>query len=1195
MNPWSLSHPRWSLLWLAVVLGGLLLLALVSARMVSAADEGISLSETEINAKDSDETVTYTVALTGDTAPDGNVTVAITTDNDAVGIDTDPDTADAQTAPLTFTPMNYMAAQTVTLMVKDADTESEGATITHTSSGTGDFNDLTMTLRVVVTDDDVAGVTLSSGTDPDDFDPSTAPIKLTEGGADGTYTVVLTNQPAGPVTVEISSDNSDVTLQGADQGTGVHTLTFTDQDWSETQTVTVDVADDLSTDNETATLTHDVKSTADTNFDAVADVTVMVEVADDDSAGVTITATDLVNDGLDEAGARGTYTVVLVGEPTANVRVTISSDNADVSAYGPDLPSTNVLTFTSSNYTDAQTVQVQVGSDADMDDEKAKLSHTVASSDANFTNAAIIKAAGDAAVAGEAEDATDEVKKMARDAAEKTAREAFEVTFDITDTSAGVRLSESELKLDEGGAAGTYTVVLRSEPSGAVTVAISVDGSDDVTLTNADQDTGVLTLTFNATGNDLWSETQTVTVEVATDTSADDESATLKHDIASEDDAAYNALGDLRVAVAVNDAQQAGITIDAGTNRVIAVGEGADGTYTVALETNAVPLKDVTVRITSDNADVTVDTDAVMDGNQNVLTFTPQNHNQEQTVTVSAGMDADNMDESAKLSHALASEDSNYTNAAIIAAAGDAGVATAEEGLQQGMELSEEAEAKARADAEKAKAAEFEVTVNVADNNLGVRISETEIELVETETDVEGMYTVVLQVQPAHNVVVAIKSDDDSVTLDGAEADTGVLTLTFTDQNWNQAQTVTVTTPADDDNAHESATITHVVTSNDLRYDGLATDSVMVSVKDDEPRIAISETELDIAEPIEGEDGAVEGGSGSFTVKLDAQPDADLADQQVAMVSVAISSDNDDVTLSTTDDMDMAVEADEMGVLTLTFTPDDWDMEQTVMVAVAADEDTRDELAEITLTVTGVDSQLYTADGFSETVTVLISEAPEVVEVEVPGPATTVTVTVPGPSRTRTVTETVIVEVPAPAAPAAAGVIGSTSTATATEVDGQVVITRHDGGAPLVIGIGGFIRDESLGQTYQVVRRMDGMIVRQWVSPNSPLVYQIPWAVVNSQFSVPVGVVGAIPLDDQSGAAGQLVRRFDGGDDRIFSYAGMGSWRHVPDIPTFQALGLYWCDVTAADAGFFDRITIGPAHAATDMPARSDYPSCSTG
>ena len=203
----------------------------------------------------------------------------------------------------------------------------------------------------------------------------------------------------------------------------------------------------------------------------------------------------------------------------------------------------------------------------------------------------------------------------------------------------------------------------------------------------------------------------------------------------------------------------------------------------------------------------------------------------------------------------------------------------------------------------------------------------------------------------------------------------------------------------------------------------------------------------------------------------------------------------------------------------------------------------------------------------------------------------TVTKTVPGPTVTRTVTKTV--EVPAPA-PAQANVIGMTGTATATEVDGRVMITRHDGGASLAIDIGGFIRDADLGQTYQVVRRADGAIVRQWVSPNSPLVYQIPWAVVNTSFTVPVGVIGSIPLDDMAGAEGQLVRRFDGGDDRIFSYA-MGQWRHVPDIATFQALGFYWCDVTAADASFFDRISMGAPYPASSTPARMDYPSCSTG
>ena len=66
------------------------------------------------------------------------------------------------------------------------------------------------------------------------------------------------------------------------------------------------------------------------------------------------------------------------------------------------------------------------------------------------------------------------------------------------------------------------------------------------------------------------------------------------------------------------------------------------------------------------------------------------------------------------------------------------------------------------------------------------------------------------------------------------------------------------------------------------------------------------------------------------------------------------------------------------------------------------------------------------------------------------------------------------------------------------------------------MAIAGVIRDKTLGQTYLIVRReSDGRIVRRWVPPYSPLVYQIPWPIVNTQFTVPVGVVAAIPLDDQ--------------------------------------------------------------------------------
>ena len=190
-------------------------------------------------------------------------------------------------------------------------------------------------------------------------------------------------------------------------------------------------------------------------------------------------------------------------------------------------------------------------------------------------------------------------------------------------------------------------------------------------------------------------------------------------------------------------------------------------------------------------------------------------------------------------------------------------------------------------------------------------------------------------------------------------------------------------------------------------------------------------------------------------------------------------------------------------------------------------------------------------------------------------------------------------------------VIGRTDAATATEVEGdRLVITRHDqAGNAFEIGVGwiakdgssqvvvGFIRDVTLGQTYNIVRYEDtGKIVRRWIAPHSELVYSIPWTIVNTRFSVPVEVVSAIPLDHRFPEPNQLARRFDGGEERIYAYdASLLKWRHIPDWPTFQALSFYWCDVTAADEDFFERIAIGDPFPTTTLPARANYPNCATG
>lgn len=183
-------------------------------------------------------------------------------------------------------------------------------------------------------------------------------------------------------------------------------------------------------------------------------------------------------------------------------------------------------------------------------------------------------------------------------------------------------------------------------------------------------------------------------------------------------------------------------------------------------------------------------------------------------------------------------------------------------------------------------------------------------------------------------------------------------------------------------------------------------------------------------------------------------------------------------------------------------------------------------------------------------------------------------------------------------------IIGKTECATA-RVTPTILSIEIRGGATLSIPIGwiapdglmrvhvGFIRDEDLGQTYSIVRSgADGRVMRHWVAPDDPLVHNIPWAVVNTQYTVPECVVSAVPLDDQYPAQGQLVRRFRSSDVRIFQHVGDRKWRLVPDEGTFQEMGLYWCNVTSADAEFFSRITISEPFASSGTVPRDDYPNC---
>ena len=150
-------------------------------------------------------------------------------------------------------------------------------------------------------DDDTAGVSVSETT-----------LTVAEGNS-STYTVVLDAQPASDVVIGVTASGSpDVTVDRA-------TLTFSPSNWDTAQTVTVSAAQDADAVNDAASITHAVvaASSAD-EYDAVSVAGVAVTVADDDTAGVSVSETTLTV----AEGNSSTYTVVLDAQPASNVVIT---------------------------------------------------------------------------------------------------------------------------------------------------------------------------------------------------------------------------------------------------------------------------------------------------------------------------------------------------------------------------------------------------------------------------------------------------------------------------------------------------------------------------------------------------------------------------------------------------------------------------------------------------------------------------------------------------------------------------------------------------------------------------------------------------------------------------------------------------------------------------------------------------------
>ena len=860
----------------------------------------------------------YTVVL--GSLPSGDVTVTLSGHEGAVlslaGIDNDN--------ALTFTQDNWHAPQTVSVSA-DAEAQSSTITIEHSVASADDPD------YAAAAAPDVAVSVLGA---PDTIQiqvgvaTSVQELEVPEGGAN-TYSMVLSHQPSGDVTVTVNNptDNSEVTATP-------RTLTFTTENWHAPQTVTVAAVHDGDAADDSATVTHGV---ADGGYNGVTVPDVAVTVDDDETVSIVLSKTSLT---VEEEDADGeTYTVKLSHEPSVEVTVTVTGqDQTDLTLSG--LSGTDTLTFSTTTWNDAQTVTVKAREDTDAANDSITLTHTGAG--------------------GEYEGVAEELA----------------VTVD-DDETVSIVLSKTTLTVEEEDADGeTYTVKLSHEPSVEVTVTVTGQDQTDLTLSGL---SGTDTLTFSTT---TWDDAQTVTVKAREDTDAANDSITLVHTGAGGE---YEGVSS-DLAVTVDDDETVSIVLSKTTLTVDE--EDADGeTYTVKLSHE--PSEEVTVTVTGQD---TTDLELTGLSPTSTLTFDAVSWNDAQTVTVKAREDTDAANDSITLTHtgaggeyegvaeelavtvdddetlgvvisptaltvqaggsnsytvvlgSLPSGDVTVTlsghEGAVLSLAGidnDNALTFTQDNWHAPQTVSVSADAEAQSstitiehsvasadDPDYAAAAAPDVAVSVlgAPDTIQIQVGvATSVQELEVPEGGANTYSMVLSHQPSGDVTVTVNNPTDN-----SEVTATPRTLTFTTENWHAPQTVTVAAVHDGDAADDSATVTHGVA--DGGYNGVTVPDVAVTVDDDETvSIVLSKTSLTVEE----EDAT----GGTYTVKLSHEP-------SVEVTVTVTGQDTTDLTLSGLSGTD-----------TLTFSTTTWDDAQTVTVKAGEDTDAANDKVTLTHAATG--------------------------------------------------------------------------------------------------------------------------------------------------------------------------------------------------------------------------------------------------
>ena len=326
-------------------------------------------------------------------------------------------------------------------------------------------------------------------------------LATTEAGDTAVFTVALTNPPLDKTTV-------DITSMDLREGTvSPRAITFHDYDYDEPHTVTIAGVDDQRADGNAPYLVH---------VDAglrIGAVDVELTNLDDEVAGFAISPSGALM--TSEAGQQVTFTLALTSQPSADVTIPIAT--TDASEGVTDL---TALVFTADTWNTPQTIVVSGVQDIIADGSVA-YSVTLGpaeSDDSGYTGLD-----------------PDDLPLI-----------------NVDDELRGIVVAPLSMETDESGTQATFSVVLQTQPTAAVTIAVASNEPDEATASAAQ-------VVFTPTD---WNTPQLVTVTGVDDLLVDgDQPFTIALAAAVSGDSAYNGFDPDDVTGVNHDNDQVGVSV----------------------------------------------------------------------------------------------------------------------------------------------------------------------------------------------------------------------------------------------------------------------------------------------------------------------------------------------------------------------------------------------------------------------------------------------------------------------------------------------------------------------------------------------------------------------------------------------------------------------------------------------------------